>query len=157
MRAPLADVRKDSGFTLVEVLIATALLAIVLTSVLTVFPQAYHTTTNAGRVSVLNHLVSEKMEELRSYALTHADLSNGIHPTQATDSNGDNYYPVPGFGEQYSLRWIVGPGPTDGTGTAEPNMRTVVVQATYMTRYTSGGAALTTDLSLEVRALTYVY
>ncbi len=34
-----------------------------------------------------------------------------------TDSASQNYYPVPGFGEEYSLRWRVFGGPTDSGGT----------------------------------------
>ena len=153
----VANLHEDSGFTLIEVLIATVLLALGLTAVLAVFPQAYRTTTGAGRMSVLNHLVNQKMEELRSLALTDSDMSIGIHPAQSTDSDGNKYYAVAGFDEEYSLRWIIAAGPTDGTGTAEPEMRTVVVQATYDTRYNNSGVAQTTDWSIEVRSLSYVY
>ena len=94
-------------------------------------------------------LAAEEIEVLRGLPLTHADLTVGIHPTPATDSAGQWYYPVPGFDEDFSLRWQVSAGPTDGTGTAEPGIRTVVVEATYRVRYTIAGVPITDQNSLE--------
>ena len=157
MTTPRKHSGDQSGFSLVEVLIASVVLIVGITAVIAAFPQAYRTTTDAGRMSVLNHLINEKMEELRSLEITDSDLSIATHPAQANDSGGNKYYPVPGLSEEYSLRWVVSAGPTDGGGTAEPEMRTVVVQATFMTRYTTAGAPLTTERSIEVRSLTYLY
>ena len=67
---------------------------------------------------------------------------------QAFDSAGQRYYPVSGFDEDTSLRWQVSAGPTDGTGTAEPDIRTLAVEATYLVRYTAGGAPITGENSL---------
>ena len=139
----------QSGFSLVEVLVASVLLIVGVVGMLAVFPQAFRNTTNSGREAVLNHLTTEKVEELRGLPLTDAELTAGTHPAQAFDSAGQRYYPVTGFDEDVSLRWQVSTGPTDGTGTAEPDIRTVIVEATYLVRYTAGGAPLTNDNSLE--------
>ena len=145
----------EAGVTLVEVLIATVILALSLTAVVAVFPQAYRSTNDAGRMSVLNRLAAQKVEELRSYELGNADLSIGTHPTQQIDSSGAAYYPLPGYGEEFSLRWLVTGGPTDGFGTPEPGMLTVIVEATYLTRYVST-AAVPGPGSLEATTTTYV-
>ncbi len=139
----------EAGFSLVEVLVASVLLIVGVVGMLTIFPQAFRNTTNSGREAVLNHLAMEKVEELRGLPLTHADLGVGIHPAQAFDSVGARYYPATGFGEEVSLRWEVSAGPTDGTGTAEPDIRTVVIDATHLVRYTAGGAPITGENSIE--------
>jgi len=58
--------------------------------------------------------------------------------------------------EAYSLRWVVAAGPTDQSGTPEPNMKTVTVEATFLMRYTSGGAPLVTPNSIETVFQTFV-
>ena len=139
----------QSGFSLIEVLVASVILIVGVVGMLAAFPQAFRNTTNSGREAVLNHLTMEKAEELRGLPLAHADLAVGTHPAQVFDSGGQRYYPAVGFGEEISLRWRVSAGPTDGTGTAGPEIRTVVVEATYLVRYTMAGAPITSDNSLE--------
>ena len=145
----MRETESQAGFSLVEVLVASVLLIVGVVGMLAIFPQAFRNTTNSGREAVLNHLTMEKVEELRGLPLAHADLSLGFHPAQAFDSAGQRYYPAPGFDEDVSLRWQVSAGPTDGAGTAEPDIRTVVVEATYLVRYTAGGAPITNENSLE--------
>jgi hypothetical protein len=107
-----------------------------------VFPQALRTTKESGRLSVLHHLASEKLDELRSLDHVHSDLDLGPHPSAAFDTSGARYYPVTGFGEAYSLRWTVLPGPTDGSGTPVAGLKTIVVEATHGVRYDSSGNAI---------------
>jgi type II secretory pathway pseudopilin PulG len=132
----------QAGLTLVEVLVASLIMIVGLVSVMAVFPQSLGTARKSSRILVLNRLATEKLESLRALDYDHADLSPGPHPTVQFDSNGDRYYPGAGFPEEYSLRWAVLAGPTDGSGTAEPNMKRVVVVATYWVRYTAGGAPI---------------
>ncbi len=146
---------REAGVTLVEVLVAMVILALSLTAMMALFPQAFRSTNDAGRMSLLNRLASQKIEELGSQPLGHADLSIGTHPGQQTDSSGANYYPLPGYGEEFSLRWIVTAGPTDGTGTPEAGVRTTRVEATYLTRYAST-TAVRGPGSLEATLTTYV-
>jgi uncharacterized protein (TIGR02598 family) len=128
--------------TLVEVLVASVIMIVGLLSVMAIFPQSMGTARESSRILVLNRLATEQLEELRSLNYEDSDLSSGTHPTLQFDSNGDRYYPVTGFPEEYSLRWAVQAGPTDGSGTAEPNMKTIVVEATYWVRYTAGGVPI---------------
>ena len=146
----------QSGFSLIEVLVASVILIVGVVGMLAAFPQAFRNTTNSGREAVLNHLTMEKNEELRGLPLAHADLAVGTHPAQAFDSAGQRYYPATGFAEEISLRWQVSAGPTDGTGTAEPDIRTVVVEATYRVRYTTAGVPITDGNSLEASFETFL-
>jgi len=138
------------------VLVASVVLMLGVLGTLAVFPQAIGTAHRSSHMLVLNQLANERLDALRALDIGHADLSVGVHPLQVFDSKGDRYYPVPGFSEDYSLRWTVQAGPTDGTGTPEPNIKTVVVEATYWVRYTAGGVPVENDGSLGTRFQTYV-
>jgi hypothetical protein len=140
----------------VEVLVASVIMIAGLVAVMAVFPQSLGTARESSRILVLNRLATEKLELLRSRVYDHADLSSGVHPTVQFDSHGNRYYPVPGFPEDYSLRWTVQAGPTDGSGTAEPDMKTIVVEATYWVRYTAGGAPIENSGSVTTRFQTLV-
>jgi len=142
--------------TLVEVLVASVIMIVGLVSVMAVFPQSLGTARESTRILVLNRLATEQLELLRSLDFEDSDLSSGSHPTQQFDSNGDRYYPVTGFPEEYSLRWTVQAGPTDGSGTADPNMKTIVVEATYWVRYTSGGVPVENPGSVTARFQTFL-
>ncbi len=156
MKGLSAQSSKQSGFTLIEVLLASLVMVVGIVGILAVFPHAYRTTKTAGRTSVLNHLAAGKIEHLRSIDYADAELSPGIHPGMQTDSASQNYYPVPGFGEEYSLRWRVFGGPTDSGGNTEPDMKTIVVEATHLTRYTISEIPIKTGQSLEIVFRTYV-
>lgn len=145
-----------AGFTLVETLVASLVMIIAVFGIFAIFPQALGSAKQSGRTSVLSQLAAEKLEQLQSLDLSSADLSNGVHPALANHSSGDKYYPVPGFSEDYSLRWTVSAGPTDGSGTAESEMRSVTVEATYFVRYDSLGTAIPGTLSREVACGTFV-
>lgn len=152
----MATRSKESGFSLVEALIASAILAVALSGLLAAFAETYRATRQAGRMSVLNHLANEKLDELVSLSYTHADLTLGTHPTQSTDSKGEKYYAIAGHDENWSLRWIVTTGPTDGSGTAVANMKTIVVEAAFATRYTAGGVAVQKPTSVNVSFRSFV-
>jgi len=142
--------------SLVEVLVASLIMIAGLVSVMAVFPQSLGTARESSRVLVLNRLAMEKLELLRSLDFDDGDLSLGVHPAIQFDSNGNRYYPVSSFPEEYSLRWTVQAGPTDGSGTAEPDMKTITVEATYWVRYTSGGAPVENAGSVTTRFRTFV-
>ena len=142
--------------TLVEVLVASLVMVIGVLSTLAVFPQAIRTAHRSSHMLVLNQLANEKLDSLRALDFDHADLSVGVHPVQEFDSMGDLYYPVPGFPDEYSLRWRVQAGPTDGSGTPEANIKTVVIEVTYWVRYTAGGAPIENVGSLSTPFQTYV-
>ena len=149
-------VGSQSGVTLIEVLVALLLLAVGMIGVMAVFPQVLGSVRNSGRNLSLDQIASEKLESLRALDDADSDLALGVHPALQTDSSGARYYPVPGYPENYSLRWEVLAGPTDAAGTAEPKMKTVVVEATYLTRYTLGGTAVQQPGSMETRFRTFL-
>ncbi|MCS7311917.1 MAG: prepilin-type N-terminal cleavage/methylation domain-containing protein [Acidobacteria bacterium] len=125
------------GFSLVEALVAMAILIVGVLGLMTLFVYATRMGIRAGHMSVLNHLVAEKIDQIRSLDFDHPDLSPGIHPAIAPVGGGtEYYYPVPGFSADWSLRWVV----TENT--PEPNMKTVVVEAGYLVRYDSTGHRL---------------
>ncbi len=148
---------RQAGFSLVEVLIASVIMIVGVFGVMAVFPQTLRSTKQSGRMSVLSQLAIEKMEQLRSRDLSDADLLIGTHPPKVDDSTSQKYYPVPGFPEEYSLRWVVTAGPSDGAGNAEAQMRSVAVEATYRVRYigVSSQPDYGTD-SLELTSSTFV-
>ena len=156
MKGFSAESSRQSGFTLIEVLLASVVMVVGIVGILAVFPHAYRTTKTAGRLSVLNHLAVQKTEYLRSINYNGAELSAGIHPALQTDSSGAKYYPVPGFGEEYSLRWRVLNGPTDKNGNPEPDMKTIVVEVTHLVRYTILEVPIKVPQSLEVVFRTYI-
>ncbi|MCP3980193.1 MAG: hypothetical protein GY716_12885 [bacterium] len=147
---------EQSGFTLIEVLIAGVIMVVGILGLMAMFPQSYATVTNSGRLSAIGHLASQQLEELRSLDYADTELSTGTHPAQSTDSGGSRYYAASGFDENFSLRWIVSAGPTDSSGTAVAAMKTIVVEATYGVRYDNSGKVLANDDGLTVRLNTLV-
>ena len=152
----MAPARSQAGFTLVEVLVASVIMMIGVFGVLAAFPQSFRSAKKSGHQSVLNHLVSEQLDDLRSLDYADSTLALGTHPTQQTDSQSQRYYPVAGFPEEFSLRWTVSNGPTDQSGASVANMKIVVVEGTYLVRYTSGGAPIEQTDSVTVVVPTYL-
>ncbi|GBC84346.1 hypothetical protein HRbin11_00771 [bacterium HR11] len=126
------------GFSLVEALVAMAILIVGVLGLVTMFVYATRMGVRAGHMSVLNHLAAEKLDQLRGLDFDDPALSPGIHPAIAPVGGGsaEYYYPVPGFSADWSLRWIV------TANAPEPNMKTVVVEAGYLVRYDSAGNRL---------------
>ena len=147
---------RQSGFTLIEVLVASVVMMVGVFSLLAVFPQALRMTRESGRTSVLNHLAAQQVEYLRSIDYGGSDLATGTHPTIANDSTGAKYYPVSAFSEEYSMRWIVGAGPTDGTGTAEAAMKSVTIEVTYLIRYDNSANPIDNSDGIQVMFRTYL-
>jgi hypothetical protein len=142
--------------TLVEVLVASVVLTVGVLGLFAVFPQALGSARDSSHKLVLQQLANEKLESLRALDYDDLDLALGIHPTQQADSNSAHYYPVPAFPEEYSLRWTVQAGPTDGGGTAEANMKTIVIEATYRVRYTLAEVPIVQDGGFTTRVHTYL-
>ena len=152
----MAPARSESGFTLVEVLLASLIMIIGVFGVLAAFPQAFRSAKESGRRSVLNHLVGEKLDDLRSLDYADTSLDLGTHPAQEFDSQSQRYYPVAGFPEEFSLRWTVTNGPTDQSGSSVAGMKIVVVEGTHLVRYTSSGTPIEETDSVTVVVPTYL-
>ena len=146
----------QAGLTLIEILVASLLLTVGVLGVFTVFPQALGSARESGRKLVLQQLANERLEALRALAYDDLDLALGVHPPQQSDTSAARYYPVAAFPEEYSLRWTVQAGPTDASGTPDPKMKTIFVEATHRVRYTLAGVPIVQSGSLTTRVHTYL-
>jgi len=142
--------RAEGGFTYIEVLIAASVALVGIFGVMAAFPKAKSTTVTAARVSVLNHLAAQTLDDLRAKGIGHADLAAGIQPSLVTLPGGLRHYSVSGFDKSYSVRWIV----TDDV--PETGMKEVVVQATYEVWYSALEVPTKTNKSREVTVRTYL-
>ncbi len=152
----MAPARSESGFTLVEVLVASLIMIIGVFGILASFPHAFRSAKESGHRSVLNHLVGEKLDDLRSLDYSDTSLALGVHPAQQTDSQSQRYYPVPGFPEEFSLRWTVTNGPSDQSGSSVAGMKIVLVESTHLVRYTTSGTPIEQTNSVTVVGPTYL-
>ncbi len=152
----MAPAGSQAGFTLVEVLVASVIMTVGVFGVLAAFPQSFRSARESGHRSVLTHLVSEKLDDLRSLDYSDTSLALGTHPAQQLDSQSQGYYPVPGFPEEFSVLWTVTAGPTDQSGTPVAEMKIVVVEGTHLVRYTISGTPIECTGSLTVVVPTYL-
>ncbi len=152
----MAPAASQAGFTLVEVLVASVIMTVGVFGVLAAFPQSFRSARESGHRSVLTHLVSEKLDDLRSLDYSDTSLALGTHPAQQLDSQSQGYYPVPGFPEAFSVRWTVTDGPTDQSGAPVAAMKIVVVEGTHLVRYTISGTPIEGTGSLTVVVPTYL-
>ncbi|MCI0551898.1 MAG: prepilin-type N-terminal cleavage/methylation domain-containing protein [Anaerolineae bacterium] len=100
---------KNDGFTLVEILISMAILAIAIIGIIAAFPQALKQVAQSEHISTINHLGQAKLDELRGLPWNDNDLLDGTHPSTglgdpAAIETADNYTIIPG---SYSRGWRV--------------------------------------------------
>ncbi len=152
----MALARSQAGFTLIDVLVASLIMIVCFFVVLAAFPNAFRSSKESGHRSVLNHLINEKLDDLRSLDYADSALTLGTHPTQQVDSQSQRYYPVSGFPEEFSLRWTVSNGPTDSSGASVAAMKIVVVEGTHLVRYTSSGTPIEETDSVTIVVPTYL-
>ena len=86
----------QSGFTIVEALVALTIFGIGTILLMQLAPRASQTANHARALSAANGLALAKIEELRGLPLAHADLTDGLH------DDPDN--PI---GDNYERRWDV--------------------------------------------------
>jgi prepilin-type N-terminal cleavage/methylation domain-containing protein len=132
----------QEGFSLIEILIAIAILAVVALGIMALLPSGYKQITNAGRSATVNHLGQKKLDYLKSISITHSDLSDGTHPIGTFPE-----WPL-GSNEKYSVTWEV------VSYTALPNAKSVVVEVGYDI-YTTAGADKTSDKALEQKRVVF--
>lgn len=122
----------EKGFTFIEILIAVFILALITLSIMALLPTAYKQITNGGRISIMNHLGHQKIDELKALGTGHADLTAGTHPAMASDyrklEQSDPQF------KGYSVVWKV----TDDSPTT--GVKTIVVEVGYMVYDTSGNS-----------------
>ena len=118
--------RDQRGTTLVELLVSLLILSVGIIGTIAVLPQAYKGITRAGRVSTLNHLGYQKLDELRTRAAedwTDTNVTAGNHPATAIQRMVGSSMP------NYSITWVV----TDDRPAGETGeIRTIVVEVGYM-------------------------
>jgi len=107
--------RRTRGFTLVEVLVAAAILVVGLLGILTAFPAAYQDIMYGGRVTQAVALAQQKLEEVKA---------GGFPPTGGTQTSGT-----------YTITWAV---TSVGFGTVTGDLRKVTVTVTWSQRVRPG-------------------
>ena len=143
----------EDGFSLIEILVASALLAVAILWIIASIPNGYRAVTRAGKQSELDHLAYDKMDELKRISENNwsaTTLNVGTHPN-ATDDAGVPFdvntqltttaYPF------YSLEWTVASGPMmhqAGSGTAfetDDQIKIITVTASFK-KYDTDGTTL---------------
>jgi type IV pilus modification protein PilV len=118
---PQRLVHDQRGFTLIEVLIATALLSFGLLSVASMQVVAVRVNTSSQRLALATTLVQDKVEELMALPFTHASLADTTPVGSFQSYTATNPSPPPG----YTLTWQVDVN-------AAGDSRTVIVTAQWM-------------------------
>jgi prepilin-type N-terminal cleavage/methylation domain-containing protein len=106
-RKPLRE-RKRPGFTLVEILVAAAILGVCLLFIMTAFVPGYRDVAYAGRVSQSVMLAQQKLEQLKA---------GSFPPVTGTETNGI-----------YALTWAV---TSVGVGPATGDLRKISITVTW--------------------------
>lgn len=103
---------KKNGFTLVEVLLATVLLALMAGGFAMLYSSGFNSLSSQKDRVLLNSRLSSRMEELQSR--TFSNLNNG---SEAITIGG----------ESYTINWTVSPVDLDGDATTEAGAVQVTV------------------------------
>jgi prepilin-type N-terminal cleavage/methylation domain-containing protein len=137
--AKMKNANEEKGFSLIEILIAVAILAVVCLGIMALLPSGYKQITNAGRTATLDHIAQMQLDYLRSIPISHNDLTAGHHPTSP---NPNVNWPMPnGATDKYSVYWIV----TDYTPMT--NSKAVRVYVGY-DMFNSDGTAKASDAAI---------
>jgi prepilin-type N-terminal cleavage/methylation domain-containing protein len=106
--------RADSGFTLIEVLIATAIFAIGIMAVASMQVWASLQNRSSTEITEASALASGQMEELMLRPFDHADLAAGVHQLNSG---------------KYAMQWVVTESDLDGDGANDS--KTVALTVSY--------------------------
>src|SRR5713101_2789254 len=79
----------EAGLTLVELLIALALLGFVLLGVVPLFVASVKSNYSAGEYTSLNMLARDRLEQLMNLTFSDSQLSPGVHPNDLPASLPD--------------------------------------------------------------------
>lgn len=104
--------QKVNGFTLVEVLLATALLALMVGGAATLYSSGLNSLVSQKDRVFLDSRLSSRMEELQSREFS--NLTNGSEVITIE-------------GESYTINWTVAPVDLDGDATTETSVLQVTV------------------------------
>jgi len=138
----------ENGFSLIEILIAVAILSIVCLGIMALMPNGYKQITNAGRTATMDHIGQMQLDYLRSIPITHNDLTAGHHPTSPSPYVN---WPMPnGSADKFSVYWYV------QNYTPLTNARIVNVYVGYDTYNANGTAKTTGAITQKTKIFTTV-
>lgn len=120
------------GMSLVEIIVAMAILGMGIAMVMRTLPDSSRATTRARNVSKATNLAQEKLEQLINTPYTDADLANGAH------ADTDN--PIEGA---FNRSWDV------QDDTPYTDMKTVVITVSYPT--SNSDSTVTIDSIISAR------
>jgi len=103
----MGKLKKEDGFTLIEVLIAITIFAVGLLAVAAMQTSAIKMNSTAGKLTNLSTWGMDKIEELSALPYTNPWLEmagNPGNPPPATDSAGNTHVQVSG---DYTISWTV--------------------------------------------------
>ena len=97
--------KKDSGFSLLEILIAMAILIIGVTAVVNLFPVGLNASKRAANFTMAGILAQEKMAELMYLGYDNwTGIDSGLSAV-GTDSGFENSFPEPDEAYSWHIRW----------------------------------------------------
>lgn len=129
MRTPKNDIRvsRESGFTLVEVMMAIAIFSIGILAVWALQHISTKNNTTARNLTIATVCASDQLERLMKLPSTHANLTAGTHtPSQTADVIDNNFngsVDEPGESGHLRVSWVV----TDNTPIIRSKEITVTV------------------------------
>jgi prepilin-type N-terminal cleavage/methylation domain-containing protein len=137
----------SKGFTLIEILIVVLILSLVALGIIAMLPSGYNQVRKAGRLSVMNHLGQEKIDQLKAFGYNHADLIDGIHPSP---DKTQYRLPATDLEDGYSLTWFVTPNQPAA------NVKAVTVEVGYMLYDQAGNPIAKNNNQLKQEFVAYI-
>lgn len=128
--------KDEAGLTLVEILVAVAVIMIGLVAVMQLFPVGTQSMDTGRKQSTAVFLAEQRIEQIKAFALSNpwSNLPANCSPCAAVAPfNSQGFNTIPGYPE-YSITVNLQPGPTATT-------RLVRIQVSYR-RITGGGSAV---------------
>ena len=86
----LASVRREDGFSLVELLIAALVLAIGIAALVTILISSRHSMNDTERRAAASHVAQRALEDIQS--LPYAEIGLTSFPSGSADPDSPNYY-----------------------------------------------------------------
>jgi len=126
----MKKLKKEDGFTLIEVLIALTIFAVGLLAVAAMQNSAILMNSNAGKLTNLSTWGMDKMEELSSLPYSDPWLEDLGDPPSGTDTNGNAHSQALDNGD-YTVSWtVIDDDPV-------PNVKRITVRVTGRGKSTS--------------------
>jgi prepilin-type N-terminal cleavage/methylation domain-containing protein len=115
---------RQKGFTLLEVIIAMAILSIGLLAIGYMQITAIDSNSTGNRITEGTSLAQDKLEELITHRMTHSDLASGNH----TDPDPNQSHPG------YTITWNVTDNPMGTDGVQITNGKLIVMTCRWLDR-----------------------